>query len=72
MVTVNFKLMDIGTITVDIHKPETMAKVLQLCRTKPSVDFTTIMAVRNSTIVKSDDLVVDGDVIAIFPAISGG
>jgi molybdopterin converting factor small subunit len=30
------------------------------------------MAVRNSTIVKSDDLVEDGDVIAIFPAISGG
>ncbi len=72
MVTVNFKLMDIGTIRVDIHKPETMAKVLQLCCTKPNVDFATIMAVRNSTIVKIDDLVEDGDVIDIFPAISGG
>ncbi len=72
MVTVNFKLMDIGTITVDIHKPETMVKVLQLCDTTPGVDFATIMAVRNSTIVKRDDLVEDGDVIYVFPAISGG
>jgi len=64
--------MDIGTINVDIHKPEPMAKVLQMCGTQPSVDFATIMAVRNSTIVKRDDLVEDGDSIDIFPAISGG
>ena len=72
MVTVNFKLMDIGTITVDIHKPEPMAKVLQLCGTTPSVDFATIIAVRNSRIVKRDEMVEDGDSIDIFPAISGG
>ncbi len=72
MVTVNFKLMDIGTIHIDIHKAEPMEKVLQLCGGKATVDFDTIIAVRRSTIVKRTDLVEDGDVIDLFPAISGG
>jgi molybdopterin converting factor small subunit len=72
MVTINFKLMDIGSIEVDIHKPEPMEKVLQLCDTCSKVDFRAIIAVRNGTIMKGHDLVEDGDIINIFPAISGG
>lgn len=72
MVTVNFKLTDIGRIEVSIEKHETLAIVLQQCTVQAGVELGGIIAIREGKVLKKSDLVGDGDEIDVFPAISGG
>ncbi len=72
MVTVNFKLTDIGRIEISLRRQETLATVLQQCRRQSGIDLGAIIAVRCGQVISRNDLVQDGDEIDVFPAISGG
>lgn len=72
MVTVNFKLTDIGRIEIALVKQETLATVLQQCRRQSGIELGGIIAVRCGKVITKNDLVRDGDEIDVFPAISGG
>ncbi len=75
MVTLRFKLMDIGLREVRIAGPLSFAEILQLAQSESVGSCLTcndIIAVRKNRIVRGDDLVEDGDEVDIFPAISGG
>ncbi len=72
MVSVNFKLTDIGKIEVSIKKQQTLATVLQHCRTLTGVELGGIIAIRSGKVIREHTLIEDGDEIEIFPAISGG
>ncbi len=72
MVTVNFKLSDIGRIEIPLSRQETLATVLQQCRRQAGIELGGIIAVRYGKVITKNDLVQDGDEIDVFPAISGG
>lgn len=72
MVTVNFKLTDIGRIEIPLGTQETLATVLQQCRRQSGIELGGIIAVRCGKVITKNDLVQDGDEIDVFPAISGG
>jgi molybdopterin converting factor small subunit len=72
MVTVNFKLSDIGRIEIPLSKQETLATVLQQCRRQSGIELGGIIAVRCGKVMTKSDLVQNGDEIDVFPAISGG
>lgn len=72
MVTVNFKLTDIGRIEIALVRRETLATVLQQCRRQSGIELGGIIAVRCGKVMTKSDPVQDGDEIDVFPAISGG
>lgn len=72
MVTVNFKLFEIGRIEVSIEKHETLATLLRHCTAQAGIELGGIIAIRKGKVLKKNDLVEDGDEIDVFPAISGG
>ncbi len=72
MVSVNFKLTDIGRIVVSLEKDQTLATVLQQCTGQAGIELGGIIAIRQGKVLKESDLVEDGDEIDVFPAISGG
>lgn len=72
MVAVNFKLRDIGRVELTLLKPETLAVLLQRCREKTGGNLGGVIAIRQGKILKQNELILDGDEVDIFPAISGG
>lgn len=72
MVSINFKLTDIGRIEVPLEKRETLATVLQQCAAQAGRELGGIIAIRAGRVLKESDLVEDFDEIDVFPAISGG
>ncbi len=72
MVSIHFRLTDIGRLEVHIEKPETLAAVLRLCTAQADFELGGIIAIRKGRVLKENDLVQDGDEIDIFPALSGG
>ncbi|NOR26349.1 MAG: hypothetical protein GQ542_18565 [Desulforhopalus sp.] len=72
MVSVNFKLSDIGRIEVCLEKYETLATVLEQCTAQSGIELGGIIAIRGGKVLKKSDLVKDQDEIDVFPAISGG
>lgn len=72
MVTVVFKLSEIGTVSLDIDEPVPFSRVLQLCAQKTASDIGGVIGVRGGRLVSQDDLVHNGDQVDVFPAISGG
>ena len=72
MVSINFKLSDVGRIELYIDNPEPLEKVLQQCSTREGLELGHIIAIRNGSVIKGSDLVENGDAIDVFPAISGG
>ena len=72
MVTIHFKLTDIGRLEVAIEKPETLVAVLRQCTAQAGLELGGIIAIREGVVLQDSDLVRDGDEIAVFPALSGG
>lgn len=72
MVSIHFKLTDIGRLHLRIEQPETLAAVLRQCTAQTDFELGGIIAIRKGTVLKENDLVQDGDEIDIFPALSGG
>lgn len=72
MVTVTFKLSEIGTVSLEIDEPVPFSKVLQRCGEKTGADIGGVIAVRRGSVISLEDLVQDDDHLEVFPAISGG
>ncbi|MGB3213120.1 MAG: hypothetical protein WBB19_20625 [Desulforhopalus sp.] len=72
MVSVNFKLTDIGRIEVSLGKHEPLSTVIQRCAAQAGIDLGGIIAIRRGKVLKKSDLVEDRDEIDVFPALSGG
>lgn len=72
MVTLQFKLSELGTVTLDIDQPEQLSSLVQRCAAGTDHDPGGYIAVRNGRVIKGDSLIHDGDQVTILPAISGG
>jgi molybdopterin converting factor small subunit len=72
MVEVHFKLIGLGSMRFDLAEPLSWGQLLELCRSGRELEQRGMLAVRDGRILNPDDLVADGDVVQVFPAISGG
>lgn len=72
MVTVNFKLSDLGRVQLNIVAPTTFEEVLKLCALKNGSSVGSVIAVKNGKVFSLQETVKSGDVIDVYPAISGG
>lgn len=72
MVSVNFKLTDVGRVEIKLEKQETLGTVLKQCIVQTGIELGGIIAIRGGKVLKENDLVKDRDEIDVFPAISGG
>lgn len=72
MVIVNFKLSAIGSMQSDLSTPTTFEMIIQQCALECGQDLGSIIAVRNGRVLNLHDAVTAGDVIDVYPAISGG
>lgn len=72
MVTIHFRLTDIGRLEVHVEEPVTLAAVLKKCTARADFALGGIIAIRKGRVLKERDLVQDGDELDIFPALSGG
>jgi len=72
VVTVNFKLSELGSVQFDIVAATTFEKVLELCALKNGSTVGSVIAVKNGKVFGLQETVENGDVIDVYPAISGG
>ena len=72
MVTVNFKLSDLGRVQIDIVAAITFEEVLEQCALKCGSTVGSVIAVKNGKVFGLQETVEDGDFIDVYPAISGG
>lgn len=72
MVTLRFKLSELGTVTLSIVQPTDFKKVLEMVSAMSGTTLGAVMAVRNGKVLNLQELVYTDDVIDVFPAISGG
>lgn len=72
MVTFNFKLTERGIVNRPISRAEQLNVVLQQYTAEEGIDLGGYIAVREGKVMKGESLINDGDMIDIFPAISGG
>jgi len=71
-VTFNFRLTERGKVDYPISRPETLDTVLQQCAAGEGITLGGYIAVRKGTVITAGDLIAEGDVVDVFPAISGG
>jgi sulfur carrier protein ThiS len=72
MVTVTFKLSDIGAVELELTTPQRLDIVLRQCAEIADVEPGGFIAVRNGRVITAETLVEENDNIEIFPALSGG
>lgn len=72
MVTLKFKLSELGTVTLDIDQPEQLASLIKRCAAGSENDPGGYIAIRNGKVIKGDILIKDEETVTILPAISGG
>lgn len=72
MVGINFRLTDVGRVEIAVEGSEPLETVLRRCSVECGVALDGIIAIRNGRVLQEGSLVMDGDEIDIFPAISGG
>lgn len=72
MVTVRFKLSDLGTVELNIPSPVKFERILKMCSEKTGCTIGPVVAVRNEKVLNLQDNVERDDVADVYPAISGG
>jgi molybdopterin converting factor small subunit len=72
MVTVNFRLTAVGRVELDIATPLEFAALLKLCGNQAGYSPGDCIGVKNGQVLRGGDIIVDGDTVDIFPALSGG
>ena len=72
MVTIIFRLSDVGEVQLPFERSETLALILQKSSEKAGVELGGVIAVRGGRVITSEDKVERNDVIEVFPALSGG
>lgn len=69
---INFKMNEVGEVRLTLDEPETWEKLLSRCVVAKQINPRGLIAVRSGRILLPHDKVTDGDVLEVFPAISGG
>lgn len=72
MVIIHFKLSELGTIDINLDSSEEWRVLLSRCPGNNSLGPDNVLAVRDGSVLKAQDLIHEGDVIDVFPALSGG
>jgi sulfur carrier protein ThiS len=72
MVTLHFKLNELGTVTLETNQPEQLDLLIKRCAAGSENDPGGYIAIRNGKVIKGDSLIEDGETVTILPAISGG
>lgn len=72
MVTINFKLSDLGSVQLDIVEPTTFENLLEQFAAKNGSTVGAVIAVKNGKVFGLQETVDNGDIIDVYPAISGG
>lgn len=72
MVIINFKMTDIGRVKVAVEKQQPLSMVLLQCSNLTGTEIGDVIAIRQGQVITKNSIVEDGDVIDVFPAISGG
>jgi hypothetical protein len=72
VVTIRFKLSDLGTVELSITSPVKFRRILRLCSEKTGSTIGPVIAVRNEKVLGLQDNVDLDDVIDAYPALSGG
>jgi len=72
MVTFNFKLTERGRVNFPLSRPDRLDIVLQQYAAEKGMTLGGYIAVRDGKVITAKNLIEDGDVIDVFPAISGG
>lgn len=71
MVTLHFKLSELGTVQMEIDRPVQLAEVLQHAAGGKAEPGSFIIT-RGGKVIGGQTLIADGDEITLFPALSGG
>lgn len=72
MVTLHFKLSELGTVQMEIDRPVVqLAEVLQHAAGGKAEPGSFIIT-RGGKVIGGQTLIADGDEITLFPALSGG
>lgn len=72
MVAITFRLSELGRVELTLSGPERWESILRRCSEETGLEPGSVIAVRAGMVLKSSDLIVDGDAVDVFPAISGG
>ncbi len=72
MVRIVFRLTDIGPVDLPLAGSRPFSQVLALAIAQSGYTPGGYIAVRGGRVVGADDLVDDGQIIEVFPALSGG
>lgn len=72
MVTLTFKLTEVGRVGIDLPTSLPLAEVVERGAAASGYRPGGYIAVRDGRVIAPDTMVVDGDQIDIFPALSGG
>lgn len=72
MVTVHFRMSELGAVELPYFHMETWQVLLARCVAEDRLTPDSVLAVRRGQVLRADDLISDGDRIEVFPALSGG
>lgn len=72
MVTVHLKYTDVGTVEIPLNSPKILNLILEECTKMTGIEFGGVIAVCNGKVIQPTDSVKDGDIVKVFPALSGG
>lgn len=72
MVTLTFKLTEVGRVGLDLPTPSPLAEVVERCTAASGYRPGGYIAIRDGRVIGPETMVADGDHILIFPALSGG
>lgn len=72
MVTVDFRLTDIGEVEVEVNEAKTLEWLLNKSAAQAGIELGGVIVIRNGKVISAETLIDDGDKIEVFPALSGG
>lgn len=72
MVTLTFKLTEVGRVSINLPTTLPLCEVVEQCAAKSGYRPGGYIAVRGGRVIGAETIITDGDHIDIFPALSGG
>ncbi len=72
MVTLHFKMSELGYVSVDIKQPEPLKSIVTRTAAGSDFDLGSCIVIRNGRIIDAATIITDGDEISILPALAGG
>jgi sulfur carrier protein ThiS len=65
-------MSDLGVVELNIEESQTFENVLKICSASTGTNIDSVIAVRSGKVLNLQDIVNIGEVVDVFPAISGG